>query len=289
MKRFTRGRIAVNLFTALLAALVLIPLLMVFSRSVASKSATLSGSVGILPDFSDLHWDAYHFVLQNERFRQAFINTLAFTALGTLLGVISTVGFAYALSKPYLRGQKFLLTLAVFAMYFSGGKISTYITMSRLHLVNTFHILYLAGIFNVANMLVLKNTFESIPKELEESAMLDGAGPFTALWYIVLPLSKSTVAVIALFYIVDYWNNYFTSMMFTTNQSLKSLQLVLRETISASNDVFTALREGAGVGEATGQSVTAACIVISALPICLLFPVLHRFLKDGLMTGAMKE
>ena len=276
-RRRTRPALmAIYLFFAVLITVVAIPVLMLVSKSVSSERAILSGMVGILPDISDMHLDSYVFVFRNGNFVRSLLNTLAFTGIGTLLALVATSGFAYALSKEYLKGRKFLIVLAIFIMIFSGGLIPTYLTMTRLRLVNTFHILYLAGIFNVANMLSLKNSFEALPRDLEEAALIDGAGQMTILIRIYLPLSKAVLAVIALYYAVDYWNNYYTSMIYTTSQHLKSLQLVLKETIYSASDVFIALYGGASVGEVTSQSTIAACIVIAALPICVFYPFLQK-------------
>ena len=288
-KKKTRTSLAViYLFMALLAAVVAIPVLMLISKSVSSERAVLTGTVGILPDVTDMHMDSYAFVFRNQNFVRALLNTLAFTSLGTVMALVTTAGFAYALSKEYLRGRKLLVLLSIFVMIFSGGLIPTYLVMTRLRLVNTFHILYLAGIFGVANMLILKNSFEALPRDMEEAALIDGAGQMTILVKIYLPLSKAVLAVIALYYAVDYWNNYYTSMIYTTSQHLKSLQLVLKETIFSASDVFLALHGGVSVGEVTSQSTIAACIVIAALPIVVFYPFLQKYFTKGVMIGSVK-
>ena len=137
-------------------------------------------------------------------------------------------------------------------------------------------------------MLILKNSFEALPKDLEEAALIDGARQMTILTRIYLPLSKAVLAVIALYYAVDYWNNYYTSMIYTTSQHLKSLQLVLKETIYSASDVFIALHGGASVGEVTSQSTIAACIVIAALPICVFYPFLQKYFTKGVLVGSVK-
>ena len=276
-----------TLFALLLAATVA-PVLMLLSKSVASQQSVLSGRVGILPEWGDIRWDAYRFALENRGFVHALFNTAAFTAIGTLIALGTTSGFAYALSKDYLRGRRFFVALSVFIMVFSGGQIPTYLVMTRLKLVNTFHILYLAGCFSVPNMLILRNGFQAIPRDLEEAAMIDGASQWTILWRIYLPLSRAALAVIALYYAVDYWNNYYISMIYTTSQGLKSLQLVLKETIFSASDVFLALHGSGSAGEVTSQSVIAACTVIAALPVCLLYPFLQKSFTKGVMLGAVK-
>lgn len=287
-RRIRPAQAAIYVFFGLLAAATVVPVLMLITKSVAPARSVLTGTSGILPAWGEAHFDAYRFVFENQSFVRALFITAAYTALGTLIALAITAGFSYALSKKYLRGRRFFVVLAIFVMIFSGGQIPTYLVLTRLRLINTFHILYLAGVFSVPNMLILKNGFEAVPPELEEAAIIDGADQWTILWRVYLPLSKAMLAVIALYYAVDYWNNYYTSMIYTTSQSLKSLQLVLKETIFSASDVFLALHGGASVGEVTSQSTVAACTVIAALPVCLLYPFLQKHFARGVMLGALK-
>lgn len=287
-RKITAG-LAMNyaLFLVILLMMI-VPLMILLSRSVSSERAMLSGEVGVLPDLTDLHFDSYAFVFKNKNFVRALANTISYTLIGTFAAVISTSGYAYALSKKDFKPRKFFLILSIFAMIFSGGLIPTYLVMTRLGLVNSFSILWMAGAFSVANMLIVKTSFEEIPKELEEAAVMDGAGQFTVLFRIYLPLSKAMLSVIALFYAVDYWNNYYTSLIYTTKNSLKSLQLVLKDIIYSASDVFLELFSSGSSGEVTTQSAIAACIVIATIPICLVYPFLQRNFAKGVLIGSVK-
>ncbi len=286
--RMTIG-LAINyIFFLILLLITIVPILILVSRSVSSERAMMSGEVGIFPDFTDLHFDSYSFVFRNRSFVRALLNTCSYTLIGTFVAIVATSGYAYALSKEYFRPRKFFLVLSVFAMIFSGGLIPTYLTMTRLGLVNSFTILWMAGAFSVANMLIMKTSFEEIPKELEEAAIMDGAGQATILFRVYLPLSKAMLAVIALFYAVDYWNNYYTSLIYTTKSSLKSLQLVLKDIIYSASDVFLELYSSGSSGEVTTQSAIAACIIIATLPICMVYPFLQKYFAKGVLIGSVK-
>ncbi len=287
--RSERVWLALNyLFFALLIVCMLAPVLIVVSKSVSSERAILSGTVGVFPDFSDMRFDTYRYVLQNQGFMRGFFVTVAVTLLGSVCAIIVTSLAGYAMSKPYLRGRKALLVLSIFTMIFSGGLIPTYLVMSILGLVNTFHILWLAGVFSVTNMLILKSSFESVPVELEEAAVIDGAGQLGTLFRIYLPVSKAALAVIMLFHAVDYWNNYYTSMIYTTRASLRTLQLVLKNIIYSASDVFLELHGVHSLGEITAQSTIAACIVVATAPILVAYPFLQKHFTKGVLIGSVK-
>ncbi len=276
------------LFFLILSFLMIAPLLNLVSKSLSKEAHILSGDVGILPDFSQMQFSTYKLVLENKLFIRGFINTFLVTIIGTAVAVAITACAAYSLSKFYLRGRKYLILLCVFIMIFSGGLIPSYLVISALGLINTFTILWITGAFATYNMLITKNFFESIPAELEESATIDGAGHFRIFFNIYIPLSKSVFAVISLFYAVSYWNNFFTSMIYTTKPQLKTLQLALKEIIYSVSDVFLTLYGGQSVGEVTAQSTIAACVVVATIPIVLVYPYLQRYFVKGVMIGSVK-
>lgn len=290
-KRAKGERIAllVNyVFFAVLIVCMIAPMLMLVAKSVSSERAILSGSVGVLPDFSDLQFESYRYVLENKNFMRGFANTVAVTLLGSVVAILVTSMAAYAVSKPYLRGRKAMVVLCVFTMIFSGGLIPTYLVMNLLGLVNTFQILWLAGIFTTTNMLILKSSFESVPVDLEEAAVIDGAGQLGVLFRVYLPVSKASLAVITLFYAVEYWNNYYTSMIYTTRPQLRSLQLVLKDVIYSASDVFLELHGTSAYGQVTAQSTVAACVIVATLPILIAYPFLQKHFAKGVMIGSVK-
>ncbi|MEG0691473.1 MAG: carbohydrate ABC transporter permease [Oscillospiraceae bacterium] len=276
------------IFFGALAFAMLAPILNLISKSMSKETAVITGAVGIFPDFSNLQFDTYKLVFENQHFITGFKNTIMVTLIGTVVAIIVTSCAAYTLSKPYLRGRKFLVLLCIFIMIFSGGMIPTYLVIDSLKLTNTFTVLWLLGVFNVYNMLIMKNYFEGIPRELEESATIDGAGQMRIFFQIYLPLSKAVLAVISLFFAVSYWNNFFTSMLYTTRTDLKTLQLVLKEIIYSVSDIFLSMYGGSMGSEITGQSTIAACVVVATLPIVLAYPFLQKHFASGVMTGSVK-
>lgn len=276
------------LFFLILIISMILPVLMLIARSVSSERAILTGTVGILPDLQNLKFDSYLYVIGNKGFMQGFAITVTVTLLGSSVAMVVTSHAAYAVSKPYLRGRKVMLLFSIFTMIFSGGLIPTYLVINALGLLNTFHILWMAGVFSTMNMLILKSTFESVPVELEEAAVIDGAGQFSMLWRIYLPVSKAALAVIALFYAVEYWNNYHTSMMFTTMPQLRSLQLVLKDIIYSASDVFLELHGVHAYGEITAQSTVAASVIVATIPILAAYPFLQKHFAKGVMIGSVK-
>lgn len=282
------GLILLYAFFALLVVCMLAPMLMLVTKSVSSERAILTGETSVLPNFREMHLDAYGYVLRNQSFMRGFANTVSYTLIGSLVAVAVTSLAGYAVSKPYLRGRKAMLILSIFTMIFSGGLIPTYLVMSNLGLVNTFTILWMAGVFSVTHMLILKASFESVPADLEEAAVIDGAGQLGVLFRIYLPVSKAALAVITLFHAVDYWNNFYTSMIYTTRESLKSLQYVLKGIIYSASDVFLELHGGHSLGEITAQSTIAACVVVATVPILLTYPFLQKHFTKGVLVGSVK-
>ena len=282
------GLTVIYAFFAVLVVAMLIPILILVSKSVSTERAILSGKVQILPNFNDMQWGAYGYVMQNQNFLRGFVNTVLVTIIGSLAALVTTTLAGYALSKPYLRGRKFFLTLAIFTMLFSGGLIPTYLVMKTLGLINTFHILWLAGIFSTTNMLILKNSFEAVPKELEEAAVIDGAGQGRILFQVYIPVTKASLAVITLFCAVEFWNNYYTSMIYTTRPELKSLQYVLKDIIYSASDIFLELHKTSSFGEITSQSTVAASVVVATIPILLVYPFLQRHFTKGVLVGSVK-
>lgn len=275
-------------FFSVISFAMLAPILNLVAKSMSKESAVISGSVGLLPDFTNLQFNTYKLVFENQHFVTGLRNTFFVTLIGSFAAIAVTTCAAYALSKTYLRGRKVLILLCIFIMIFSGGMIPTYLVLDSLKLTNTFTVLWLPGVFSVYNMLILKNYFESVHKELEESAVIDGAGHMRIFVQIYLPVSKATIAVITLFYAVAYWNDFFSSMLYTTKANLKTLQLVLKEIIYSVSDIFLAMHGGQMLGEVTGQSTIAASVVVAIVPIVLVYPFLQKYFTKGVMTGSVK-
>jgi putative aldouronate transport system permease protein len=198
---------------------------------------------------------------------------------------------AYALSKTRLRGRNFFLNMVIFSMFFSGGMIPSYIvTANLLGLKNTYWSVLLPGAISAYNLMIVKNFFQGIPQELEESASIDGCNDLGILWKIVLPLSLPVLATFGLFYAVGHWNAYFGAMIYMTGAKEKwPLQVLLRELIIMSNGTAGDLTNMAeDFVQPPEQSVKMAVIVVSTVPIMCVYPFLQKYFVKGVMVGALK-
>lgn len=272
-------------FFILLGIITLLPFVNLIAKSLSSEAAVISGKVGLLPVGFQL--DTYRYVLQNAMFLNALKTSVLVTVIGTLLSLALTTVTAYPLSKVRLRGRKWLLLMFVFTMLFSGGLIPTYLLMHNLHLVNTLPVLFLPGMVNVFNMLIIKNYFEGLPDALEESAKLDGAGHIRIMFYVMLPLSLPVLATIALFFAVQYWNDYFAAMIYITDPELKPLQLFLKELYVSSGGEFLKNNVDAALNT-TPQSIQASSIMLATIPILVVYPFLQKYFVKGVLVGSVK-
>ncbi|MVP02027.1 carbohydrate ABC transporter permease [Paenibacillus lutrae] len=264
----------------------LLPFVNLISKSLSSESAVISGQVNLFPVGFQL--ETYAYVLKNEMFLNSFKISIILTIVGTLLSLFLTTITAYPLSKPRLRGRKWLLLIFIFTMLFSGGLIPMYLLMQNLNLINTLPVLFLPALVNVYNMLIIKNYFEGLPESLEESAKIDGASNLRILFYVILPLSLPVLATIALFFAVYFWNDYFAAMIYITNPSLKPMQLFLKELLVSSSGEF--LKEGNvdAAMNTTPQSIQAASILLATLPILVVYPFLQKYFVKGVLVGSVK-
>lgn len=276
-------------FFVLLGLTTIFPFLNLIAKSFSSEAAVISGMVTLWP--VDFQIGTYKYVVQNSMFMNAFKVSVTITVIGTLLSLFMTTLAAYPLSKPRLRGRKWFILMYIFTMLFSGGLIPTYLLMQQLHLIDKLPVLFLPAMVSVYNMLIIKNFFEGLPDALEESAKLDGASNLTILWRIVLPLSLPVLATIGLFFAVQFWNDYFASLIYINSAHLKPLQLYLKELFVSSSDVF--LRAGGDINvdaamNASPQAIQAASIILATLPILLVYPFLQKYFVKGVLIGSVK-
>jgi len=285
-------RILTILLLALLGLWMLLPFVNLIAKSFSSDYAVVSGKVGLLP--VGFQADTYRYVLAQEQFRTSFLNSVLLLLVGTLSSLFCTVTTAYPLSRTHLRGRKVFLYLWVFVMLFNGGMIPNYMLFRYLNLTDTFQVLFIPMLVNVFNMLILKNYFEEIPDALEEAAKIDGASNIRILFQIMLPISLPSLATITLFYMVAYWNEYFNAMIYISSPANKPLQLYLYEMIYNAMQV---LNEGANAQSVvsiesamnlTPDSIRAATIVVSTVPILVVYPFLQRFFIKGMVVGSVK-
>lgn len=272
------------LLLALVALMCLLPFVHMAAKSFSGASAVSAGKVTFYP--LDPTLNTYRYVLQDGLFWSAFKNSVLITVAGTLMALIITTLAAYPLSKPHFRGRKVILLLYVFTMLFYGGMVSIYIFMRALNLLNTIACQIIPLVLSQYNLFVMKTFFEGIPESIEESAHMDGAGPARTLLSIVLPLSLPSLATIGLFYAVGYWNAYYHAMLFVTRANVKPLQMYLYELITTTQNLYEI--DPAIAAGLSGSGMQAAAIVVSTLPILLLYPFLQKYFVKGLTLGSVK-
>jgi putative aldouronate transport system permease protein len=238
--------------------------------------------------------EGYKIVANNPNIWSGYRNTLIVLVLGVSINLFMTTLGGYVLSRRNVMWNKYLTILIVFTMYFSGGLIPSYLLVSRiLHMGDTFWAITVPGAISTYNLIICRTAFRAIPESLEESAKLDGANDLTILYRIVIPLSKSMLAVLALWYAVGHWNSWFSAMLYLRKSSLHPLQLILRQ-ILISNDLATMGSQEALTGGADDlvymarRLVQFCTIVVSTMPILILYPFLQKYFVKGVMIGSIK-
>ncbi|MBD8519711.1 carbohydrate ABC transporter permease [Lysinibacillus sp. FSL R7-0073] len=276
------------IFLAIVAVVVLYPLIFVLSASLSNPEYVISGDLWLWP--KEFTVEAYEKVFQNPDIINGFINTLKYTFFGTLLNIVMTICAAYPLSRRNLKGKGFIMAFMVFTMFFSGGLIPTYLLIRDLGMINTFWVMIIPNAVAVWNIIIMRTFFQSIPYELEESAMIDGAGNFRILWSIVLPLSLPVMAVMVLFYAVGHWNSYFQALIYLQDQDKFPLQLILRQILiqGQADDMIKATSESFLAQKLSVEGLKYAVLIVANLPMLMLYPFLQRYFVKGVMIGSLK-
>lgn len=267
---------------ALLTMLMLYPFWYIIVGSVSSTNHIYSGRLLLLPD--QINVEAYATMLGNRRVIRSFFNSLFVTLSGTFLSMVLTFMGAYVLSKRYLPYRSILTLFLVFTMLFEGGMIPFYLLVNKLGLTNTIWSLIIPGCISTYNMIIMRNFLMTIPVELEEAAEIDGAGQLSIMLRIYLPLAKSVLATVTLFYAVGYWNSFFWATIFLNDSKYWTLQVILRELVLMAN--------AAAIDSANGTLITEnakmALIVITSLPIIMVYPFLQKYFVKGMLVGSVK-
>lgn len=278
------------LFSLFMVAISVYPILYVLFASVSDSNALLRH--GGMPLFKPLEFnlEAYKSAFRNPNIFIGYRNTVFIVFVGTFLSLfLSSVG-AYFMSRKNVLWKGIISKFILFTMFFSGGLIPFYLTVKELHLTGTIWSLIIPVSISTYNLIILRTAFASIPESLTESARVDGAGHMTILFRIVLPLSKATLAVIALYYGVTYWNSWFHASIFLTGASDKwPLQLVLQQILIANSTASMTGVVSIGDEQSIGESIKYAVIIIATVPILCIYPFLQRYFESGVMIGAVKE
>ena len=275
-------------FLTLCLLIVAYPLYFIVIASVSDPTAVYAGKVILWPARFTL--EGYQRILDYESFFTGYRNTVIYTVVGTAVNVLITLPGAYALSRKDLVGRNFFMMGVTFTMIFSGGLIPTYLLVISLNLYNTMWALILPVAVSAWNLIVARTFFQqTIPDELLEAATLDGAGNTQFFLRVVLPLSKSIIAVMVLFYAVNHWNSYFNALIYLKSAEKYPLQLVLRN-ILFENSLGDMVEDASTLAlqQRLGDLIKYGIIIASSLPLLILYPFLQRFFIQGVMIGAVK-
>ncbi|MBR4060155.1 MAG: carbohydrate ABC transporter permease [Lachnospiraceae bacterium] len=282
--------IAVTVISLVLVAAVLYPLILVVSSSISDPVAAASGEVLLLPKGFTL--EGYKRVFQDEHIMMGYANSLFYTIVGTLINLLVTIPAGYVMTKTEVPGTKFIMKLFLFTMYFSGGMVPAFLLMNSLGLYNTRWVLLILGAFSVYNCIICRSFFLGLPKELEEAAYIDGSSYIKTFMTIILPLSKALLGVMVLYFAVAHWNSYFNAMIYTYDANIQPLQLFLRRILILEKTSAEMMEAGGDEYAAQQQQVAAlikyAVIVVSSLPLMIIYPFLQKFFEKGVMIGSVK-
>ncbi len=282
------GNIIICVLLGILSFIMLYPFWYVLMYSISDPRLSMKGGMFLVPRGFSLY--SYKMVLRDSQVWVAYRNTIAKTLVGTILSVLLTALTAYPLSVRRLRGRNFISMIIFFTMLFGGGTIPVYIQVKNLGLLNTFGALILPGAISAYNMFILRNYILSLPSELEESALIDGAHAYIILFRIIVPLAAPSLAAIAMFYGVANWNSYMDCLLYTSTLSLQVLQLYLRTTLLQTSAFNSAMTVAGGQADEyiNENSVRMVTVAISVIPILLVYPFLQRFYTKGITIGAVK-
>lgn len=265
----------------------LYPFVNIVAQSFSSEGFIVTGQVNLVPRGFNL--DTYGVVMRDTMFWTNYRNTVVYTVVATLIAMVLTTTFAYALSKKRLKARAFFIGLAVFTMFFNGGLIPNYILIKSLGMTNSIWAIVLPNAISIFNLLVMKAFFENLPEELEESASMDGLTTYGIFWRIVLPLSKAVLATMVLFYAVSFWNSWFPAFLYMDRAELYPVTVYLRNLIAgATNAASVSGGAGADGLSQAAANIQAVTIVLTVLPILCLYPFLQKYFVSGVMLGSVK-
>lgn len=282
-------RVSIYSFLTFATVIILFPVLNIVATSFSSYGASITGKVWIWP--VEVQFQTYKAVFSSNNILLGYKNTIIYTAAGTMVNLVITVMAAYALSFPDLKGRNALSIFFAFTMLFSGGIIPTYIVVNRLGLIDTLWAMVLPGALSVWNMIIMRTFFQNnVPKEMYEAAVIDGCSDIKYLFLCMLPLSGSILAVIALYYAVGHWNSYFNAMLYLNNKQLYPLQIFLREMliIGSLDTQMLGSMDYEMYAQGSSELIKYAVIVISSLPMLVVYVFIQKFFVKGVMIGAIK-
>lgn len=289
-KRFTAGKLLIYLILVLLCVTIVIAFWHLLNLSLSPSHIATRGGLLLYPKEATL--DNYARVIDNRYIWLGYKNTLLRTVVGTVLQLFFTAMGAYVLSKRFFPHRTFWTLFIVFTMFFSGGLIPSYLLVKKLGLLDTYASMILPGFISAYNMVIIRNYFQSMPEEIEESCLIDGAGRFRIFLQFVLPLSKPILATVALWLVVGHWNSWFDVLIYIQDDTKFTLQIVLRRIILTGSKEILDTSAAANAAEmesvVSSEGLKAACIYVTTLPILCAYPFVQKFFVKGIMIGSLK-
>ncbi len=279
-------QVIIYIVVGLIGVITLLPFLYVIAGSFATEKELTERAFFIIP--RTLSLNAYKYIIQTGEIFNGLKNSLFLTIVGTSVNMLLTTTFAYPLSKKEFKGRNLILNLVIVTMLFSGGMIPTFLVVKQLGLYNSFTALILLGAISPFNMIIVKNFFQELPKELEEAAIIDGCSDLGVFVKIVLPLSKPVIASIALFYAVGHWNDYFNAMIYLSDSAKETAQIVLRRIVLLAQGIQSETMDFDKLGVPPDKAVKMAATVVATMPILVVYPFVQKYFTKGVMVGAVK-
>lgn len=279
----TKGIAAIFLF--IFCLLIIIPIANIVALSFSSPRTIATGEVSVWP--TEISFENYKVVLRDATIWRAYLITFAKTIIGIVTHVIVCSMVAYGLSKNELVGRKFYIVIGTITLFFSGGMVPTYLLMKQIGLVNNFWVYIIPQLLSFYDVIILMNFFRQNPKDISEAAKIDGANEYSILFRIILPISKPALATIALFNGVFQWNDFMTAKIYITNENLYPVQYRLYEII-VQEQTKSMVGSGSYIMDSSSRGVQLATIIITTLPIVIIYPLLQKYFTSGLTIGSVK-
>lgn len=267
----------------------ILPLWYTLCLSLSAKSAAAGGMVSFWPIGFNLN--SYQAIIKDTSFFRAVWVSVMRVVLGTLTGIGTIILMAYPLSKTTkeFRPRNVCMWILMICFMFNGGLVPWFITMQKLGLIDSIWALVFGNGVQVFNVILVMNFFRNIPKSLEESAVVDGAGPWRILGLIILPVSKPVIATVTLFTIVYHWNEFFQGLVLMSSERMYPLQTYIQQLVVTLNITNMTLEQYKKVSQLSNQTLNAAKIFISLIPVLLIYPFLQKYFITGITLGAVKE
>ncbi|MDF2926449.1 MAG: transporter permease [Paenibacillaceae bacterium] len=275
------------LIISIICLSVILPFLYIIAVSFSPPTDSMAGNFFIWPK----NWTlaAYEYLMQTKTFLSSIKNSVYITALGTCVNLIVSLTLAYSLSKKHIPGRRALLLFIFFTMLFHGGMIPSYLVVKNLGLIDSMWAIVLPAASSAFNIMVIRSFFQSLPESLDEAARIDGAGEFRILFSIVLPLSKPIIATFTLFFMVQYWNEFFSAVIYLNDTTKWPIQPLLRQMVAIGASISADAALDAQLSVNLGPNVQNAAILLAMLPIVIVYPFLQKYFAKGAMLGSIKE